>query len=100
MLANLASAVSVRAILALALTVAVVVLAFDGKLDPNKLYDLAILAFGFYFITKTVSDNAAAVAAAPVVLPPEPEPVIDHDDAPTMADLLAENAELRARLDA
>jgi hypothetical protein len=44
---------SVRAILALALTAAVIGLAFLGRLDPAKVFDLAILALGFYFITRT-----------------------------------------------
>jgi len=43
---------SVRAVLALGLTAAAIALAFIGALDPGKVYDLAILAVGFYFVTR------------------------------------------------
>lgn len=93
---------SVRAILAMALTAAVIYLGANGTLDPNKIFDLALLALGFYFITRDGSPSGSpsepvSVVAAPVA--PPPTLASEDPDAPTIADLIAENAELRARLE-
>lgn len=43
---------SVRAILAIALIVSAVALAFAGKVDPAKIVELAVLVAAFYFAAR------------------------------------------------
>ena len=46
---------SVRAIIALVIVAAVVVLAFAGRLDPKELLPLASLVVGAYFVQKAAA---------------------------------------------